>query len=151
MDGWTLLHQADGMDGNGGLCIHFHPFHPFEKVRGVDRHTVPEELIIHINITDETYDSPNFEIASFKAVIYLSRGPEIRSLFRNLFSDTRIGLVLMAVEPKRPGQRKQPHIHFIVIKQKKGFAYRMGVMVVKADFETFKQNLKFERREIRLR
>jgi hypothetical protein len=39
MDGWTLLHQADGMDGNGCTDLHFHPFHPFEKVRGVDRHT----------------------------------------------------------------------------------------------------------------
>ena len=44
MDGWTLLHQADGMDGNGCTDLHFHPFHPFEKVRGVDRHTACTEF-----------------------------------------------------------------------------------------------------------
>jgi hypothetical protein len=49
MDGWTLLHQADGMDGNGCTDLHFHPFHPFEKVRGVDRHTVVQQLICNLS------------------------------------------------------------------------------------------------------
>ena len=113
---------------------------------------LPKELTSQVHITRETYDSPNLIIAGFKAVIYLSHGLRTLRGLRNSFSAGRYEFVLMAVEPpfKSSESRRQPYVHFMVVESHEISASRVGIMVIKADFETLKENFDFEKRDIRL-
>lgn len=112
------------------------------------------QLNFRVRRTNESWDSPNIRLgdSDIRASIHMSGGAVKTRSFACLLLSGQFDFVLLAMQNKVIGARKNSRLTFLIVKPARKVDYRAGIMVVKTDLETFKKHFILqERRVVQLR
>lgn len=89
-------------------------------------------------------------VRGFKAQLYLSERPDSQVQFIEYLRSGHWLLVLVGSATAAQGRRKHPGMYFIIVEPSGDCFSRVGVLVIRKDFATFRESIVFGERAIRV-